>query len=70
MTGSRVEVGPGTALPFLSAPHDTLRHGLPALKADAQVVHPVEVLQRQARGRQQRRTHRQRGSTLRGVAPC
>ena len=66
MTGSRVEVGPGTALPFLSAPHDTLRHGLPALKADAQVVHPVEVLQRQARGRQDTRAHGSGGSTQRG----
>jgi len=43
----RVEVAPGTTLPFLSTPHDTLRHGLPALKADAQVVHPVDTLQRQ-----------------------
>lgn len=45
----RVEVAPGATLPFLSQPHDTLRNGLPALKADAQVVHPVDVLQRQVR---------------------
>jgi hypothetical protein len=36
-------------LPFLSAPHDNLRHGLPALKADALPSHPVEAIQRNVR---------------------
>ena len=36
-------------LPFLSAPHDNLRHGLPALKADALPTHPVEAIQRNVR---------------------
>ena len=38
-------------LPFLSAPHDNLRHGLPALKADALPSHPVEAIQRNVRPR-------------------
>ena len=36
-------------LPFLRAPHDVLRDGLPTLKEDARVVHPVEAVQKQAR---------------------
>ena len=37
------------ALPQLTVPHDTLRQGLPNLKADVLAVHPVEVIQSQAR---------------------
>ena len=36
-------------LPFLRAPHDVLRDGLPTLKEDARLVHPVEAVQKQAR---------------------
>ena len=34
-----------SSLPFLSTPHDTLRQGLPALKADSQLVHPIAAVQ-------------------------
>jgi len=36
---------PGASLPFLAVPHDSLRHGLPALKADSQIVHPIASVQ-------------------------
>lgn len=40
--------GSAHALPYLAAPHDNLRAGLPALKADALPCHPVEAIQKQA----------------------
>lgn len=40
----------GPQLPFLTTPHDNFRQGLPLLKEDARLGHPVEVIQAQARG--------------------
>lgn len=39
------------SLPFLRQPHDTLRQGLPTLKEDATLAHPVEEMLRKVRGR-------------------
>lgn len=41
-------------LRFLAAPHDNLRQGLPLLKEEARLVHPVEAIQAQARSRSDR----------------
>lgn len=38
-----------SALPLLREPHDSLRQGLPALKATASTSHPVEELQQKAK---------------------
>mmetsp|Transcript_5198 Transcript_5198/g.14915 ORF Transcript_5198/g.14915 Transcript_5198/m.14915 type:complete len:139 (+) Transcript_5198:235-651(+) len=35
----------GSSLPVQQVPHDSLRQGLPALKDDAEVSHPVEAIQ-------------------------
>jgi len=35
------------SLPFLQQPHDTLRQGLPTLKEDATLSHPVEEMLRE-----------------------
>jgi|APGre2960657444_1045066.scaffolds.fasta_scaffold05426_2 hypothetical protein len=48
---SRTAVVDSSSLPFLSSPHDNLRQGLPALKADAQLVHPVAAIQQGVRAR-------------------
>jgi hypothetical protein len=50
MAGRAAGEGPAVAsLPFLTTPHDNLRCGLPALKADAQLVHPVQAIQQNVR---------------------
>mmetsp|Transcript_3854 Transcript_3854/g.13518 ORF Transcript_3854/g.13518 Transcript_3854/m.13518 type:complete len:149 (+) Transcript_3854:209-655(+) len=38
----------GGSLPLAEAPHDSLRAGLPNLKQDATVAHPVQQIQRDA----------------------
>jgi hypothetical protein len=55
MAGRAAGEGPAVAsLPFLTTPHDNLRCGLPALKADAQLVHPVQAIQQNVRARRAR----------------
>eukprot|EP00850_Spirogloea_muscicola_P006150 SM000029S10445 [mRNA] locus=s29:147298:148534:- [translate_table: standard] len=49
--------GAGPSLPHLSAPHDALRHGLPALKQDALPAHAVEAILESA-GRRETETQR------------
>ena len=58
----------GDALPFLSAPHDSLRYGLPALKADVQLAHPVQAIQANVRARAHRARYKP-AATLRAATP-
>jgi hypothetical protein len=39
----------GSSLPMLMAPHDTMRKGLPALKEDATIKHPMQQLQNESK---------------------